>query len=93
MSLLRIKELMKDKGISREKLAEEVGVTKASISSMASGKNTPSIKVLLKMAEVFDVDIRDLFNPTKPMAITASEILEAKELIQKGLKILDGFSK
>jgi transcriptional regulator with XRE-family HTH domain len=87
---LRIKELMAQKNVTREDLANHCEVTQASISSMTTGKNTPSMKVLVKMAERFDVDIRDLFEPSKPSNVTPRELEEAKELINRALKILNG---
>ena len=39
-------------------------------------------------AEGLDVDIRELFIPTKPIVIGQTELTEARELIEKGLKIL-----
>lgn len=87
---LRIKELMAQKGVTREELAMYCGVTRASISSMTTGKNTPSMKVLAKMAEKFDVDIRDLFEPSKPSNVTPKELEEAKVLINRALDLLNG---
>jgi len=89
---LRIKELMAQKNVARQELAKHCGVTTASISSMTTGKNTPSMKVLEKMAEKFDVDIRDLFEPSKPSNVTSKELDEAKALINRALDILNGKS-
>ncbi len=89
---LRIRDLMREKNVTREQLAEACEVTLASISSITTGKNTPSLLVLTKMAKRFDVDIRDLFEPTKPSQITNRDIDEAKELIKKAINILEGYS-
>jgi len=89
MEVLRLKELMNQKGISREELANKVGVSMTTISNINSEKNLPTISLLLQIAEVLDVDIREMFLPTKGDLVVQSEIEEAKELIKRGLSILD----
>jgi hypothetical protein len=44
--------------------------------------------LLLKLAKVLDVDVRELFIPTKGGVISASEVAEASNYITMGLKIL-----
>ena len=90
---LRIRDLMNEKKVTREQLADACGVTLASISSITTGKNTPSLAVLKKMADKFDIDIRDLFEPTKPSQLTNKDIDEAKELLNKALNILEGLPR
>jgi transcriptional regulator with XRE-family HTH domain len=89
MEVLRLKELMNQKGISREELANKVGVSMTTISNINSEKNLPTISLLLQIAEVLDVDIREMFVPTKGSLVVQSQVNEAKELIKKGLNILE----
>jgi transcriptional regulator with XRE-family HTH domain len=91
MAILRLKEIMNLKGISRDELASGVGVSATTISNISSEKNLPTIQLLLKIAEALDVDIRELFIPTRGTAITQLEIDEAKELIERGLNKLNGY--
>jgi len=65
MNILRLKELLKQKELSGKDLAEKVGVTPASISNIVQGNSFPKPELLLKIADTLDVDIRDLFIPTK----------------------------
>lgn len=65
MSVLRLKEVLKEKGISGKNLADSVGVSENTISFIATGKTQPRFDLLLQIAETLDVDVRDLFNPTK----------------------------
>lgn len=65
MSVLRLKELLKEKGMSGKQLAEKVNVTEASISNLVKGDSIPRKDLLLNIAKTLDVDIRELFNPTK----------------------------
>lgn len=90
MEVLRLKELMNLKGISRDELANKVGVSTTTISNINSEKNLPTINLLLQIAEVLDVDIREMFKPTKGSLITQSEVKEAKSSIEEALRILEG---
>lgn len=90
MAILRLKEIMILKGISRDELASKVEVSPTTISNISSEKNLPTIQLLLKISEALDVDIRELFISTKGTAISQMEVEEAKELFGKGLKILGG---
>ncbi|MCB0388284.1 MAG: helix-turn-helix transcriptional regulator [Winogradskyella sp.] len=65
MEVLRLKELLKEKCVSGKELAEKVNVTPASISNIVQGNSFPKPDLLLQIAETLDVDVRDLFNPTK----------------------------
>ena len=91
MEILRLKELMAQKGVSREELANKVGVSLTTISNINSEKNLPTIHLLLQIAEALDVDIREMFVSTKGNVVVQSEIEEAKRLIQNGLTILGDF--
>jgi transcriptional regulator with XRE-family HTH domain len=85
--ILRVKELMKEKGISREQMATRLSMTTASISNITSEKTNPPLELLLAISEVLNVDIRELFVSTKGKT-NESSISEAKLLIQKGLDLL-----
>lgn len=89
MEILRLKELMSQKGMSREDLANKVGVSMTTISNINSEKNLPTIHLLLQIAEALDVDVREMFVPTKGNVVTQNEVDEAKDYIEKGLRILE----
>lgn len=65
MELLRLKEIMSHKGMSGKDLALSVGVTPVSISNIVQGNSFPKPELLLAIADRLDVDVRELFNPTK----------------------------
>lgn len=90
MEVLRLKELMNQKGMSREELANKVGVSMTTISNINSETNLPTIKLLLQIAVALDVDIREMFVPTKGDLVVQSQIEEAKSVIREALKILEG---
>ena len=55
-------DLRKAKGLSHEKLAQKVGVTRPAISYIESRKNKPTLLLCLKMAEALDVSLAELIN-------------------------------
>jgi len=90
MAVLRIKEIMLLKGVSRLDLANQVEVTETTISNICSEKFYPKVELLIKLSDALDVDIRELFISTKGNIITETEVAEAKDLIEKSLNILNG---
>lgn len=60
---LRIKELLKEKGIMHKELAEKLGVT--DIALRASLKGNPTIGTLEKVANAIGCNISELFEPLK----------------------------
>lgn len=90
MAVLRLKEIMALKGMSRDELSSKVDVSTTTISNISSEKNLPTIQLLLKIAEVLDVDVRELFVSTKGTSVSQLEIEEASTLLVKGLRILKG---
>lgn len=74
MSVLKLKELLKEKGLTSKELSEKVGVSKTSISQIITENQQPRFELLKQIAEVLDVDIRDLFISTKQ---TLSETIYA----------------
>lgn len=65
MNILRIKELLKEKGSTGKELAETIGITETSLSRIVKGDQQPRFELLLQIAETLDVDIKDLFYSTK----------------------------
>lgn len=58
-----IAKIRKQKGFTQTKLAELVGVSKFHISRIENGKSSPSVKLLIKIADVLNVSLDDLFLP------------------------------
>lgn len=63
--MLRIDEILKEKNISNSEFATMIGVSETSASAFKSGKTKPKFDTLVRIAEVLNVDIRQLFKPTK----------------------------
>ncbi len=58
----KIKEIRKSKGWTQEYLSEKIGINPKSVLRIESGKTFPTIQNLEKIAEVFEIEIFDLFN-------------------------------
>ena len=69
MEVLRLKDIMGEKGVSGKDLAEAVGVSPVSISNIVQGNSFPKPELLLNIASQLNVDVRELFKPTKGGAI------------------------
>jgi len=57
-----LKDLRKEKELTQEQLAEELGVSGRTISRWETGKNMPDISLLVEIAEFFDVSIPEIIN-------------------------------
>ena len=58
----RIRELRKEKKLSQEDLALEVGTTRQTITSIEVGKYTASLTLAYKIAHFFGMSIEEVFD-------------------------------
>ena len=58
----RIRELRKQRKLSQEELADAVGTTRQTITSIEVGKYTASLPLAYKIARYFDLHIEDVFD-------------------------------
>jgi transcriptional regulator with XRE-family HTH domain len=61
----RIKEVLKDQGRSQKWLSEQIGKSYIIVTNYCNNNAQPSIPVLRSVAEVLDVDVRELLVSTK----------------------------
>lgn len=61
----RIKEVLKDKGISQTWLAKKVGKSYPAINDYARNKRKPSVEDLYKIADTLNVSITKLLTDNK----------------------------
>lgn len=61
----RIKEILERKGVSQTDLAHRLGKTFNMVNLYATNKVQPPIPILYKIAEITDVDIRELLVSNK----------------------------
>ena len=58
----KVKALRLERGLSQEKLAECVDMSREHISCIERGKNLASTETLYHLAKYFEIDIRDFFS-------------------------------
>ena len=61
----RIKEILERKGVSQTDFAHRLGKTFNMVNLYATNKVQPPIPILYKIAEILDVDIRELLVSNK----------------------------
>lgn len=57
-----LKELRKEKGLTQEQLAERLNVSGRTVSRWENGNNMPDISILIELADLYDVDIREIID-------------------------------
>ena len=61
----RIKDVLEEKGIKQKWLAEKLGKSFNSVNSYVQNRQQPRLEVLNEIAEILDVDIKDLILSSK----------------------------
>jgi len=61
----RIKEVLKEQGRTQTWLAEQIGKSYVVVTNYCNNNTQPSVPVLRNIAEVLDVDVRELLVSTK----------------------------
>ena len=59
---MRVKEILKEKGIAAKELATKLGMTETGLSIAINEKGNPPLKRLQQIATALDVPITDLFD-------------------------------
>ncbi len=57
----RLEEIRKQRGIRQEELAEAMGVSRQTISSLENGRYNPSVILAIKLARYFETKVEDIF--------------------------------
>ncbi len=63
--LNRIKEVLSEKGIKQTWLAKKIGRSNVIVSFYVQNKRHPNLKMLYKIADVLEIDVRNLLYSTK----------------------------
>ena len=80
----KIRLLRKSKGWTQDYLSELLGINPKSVLRIESGQTFPTIQNLEKLAEVFGIEIADLFNNR-----SFDEIPNLKKVINEMIETLD----
>ena len=57
-----LKELRKEKGFTQEQLAETLNVSRRTVSRWETGNNMPDLDLLMEIADLYGVDLREMLN-------------------------------
>ena len=63
----RIQEILKEKGISQTWLAEKTDKSYTTINEYARNKRQPSLEDLYKIAEILNIEAKELLVPIKEL--------------------------
>ena len=77
--MLRVKDILKEKGMTQKELAEKMGVAEISLSRSISATGNPSLDTLKKIADALNVDISELFGGKVLTCPRCGAVLELKE--------------
>ena len=57
-----LKDLRKEKGLTKEQLAETLNVSRRTVSRWETGSNMPDLDLLMEIADLYEVDLREMLN-------------------------------
>ncbi len=57
----RIKVMRAEKNLSQDELAKEIEVSRQTINAIENGKFNPSVKLAMRMSQVFECKVEDIF--------------------------------
>ena len=57
-----LKDLRKEKGLTQEQLAETLNVSRRTVSRWETGSNMPDLDLLMEIADLYAVDLREMLN-------------------------------
>lgn len=60
---MRLKEVLKERGMTQRDLADRMGVTEAFVSKIVSGRSASTLDTLQRIADALGVDVAELFAP------------------------------
>ena len=81
---LRIKEIMNERNVTSAWLAEQVGISKVAVSNIVTGKSSPSLDNLIKIAGVLNISITELIGEEKEEITITCPHCGKKIKIEKG---------
>lgn len=61
----RIKEVLEDKNMTQVELAGKLGKSYNMVNGYVQNRQQPRLEVLNQIAEILDIDVRELIVPTK----------------------------
>jgi transcriptional regulator with XRE-family HTH domain len=69
-----LKELRKEKSLTQEQFAEQIGVSGRTVSRWETGSNLPDISLLVEIADFYDVDVREIIEGERKSEMMDEEV-------------------
>ncbi len=77
-----LRQLRKEKGLTQEQLAEQLGVTNRSVSRWETGANLPDFDLVLTLADTFGVTIEELLDGERRTNMPITDPKQAEILLK-----------
>jgi transcriptional regulator with XRE-family HTH domain len=71
-----LQELRKEKGITQEQLAEQMGVARRTVSRWETGSNMPDLDILVELSDLYGVELREILTGERKSEIMNEELKE-----------------
>ena len=65
LTMNRLREFREALGLTQERLAERVQVSRQTINSIEAGRYVPSLELALKLGQIFKCQVEDLFRASE----------------------------
>ena len=85
---LKIKEYREELQLTQKELADKIGSLQRNVSNWETGAAEPDCETILKLAELFNISIDDLFGRNAPDALQNSTTAKLNLSIREYLNIL-----
>ncbi|MCM3617695.1 helix-turn-helix domain-containing protein [Sutcliffiella horikoshii] len=82
----KLKTERKKRGWSQEELAEQLFVSRQSVSKWENGQNYPSIEIIIRLSDLFEITIDELLRSDEELK--QKVIKDSKQLAHPKLKVL-----
>lgn len=80
---MRVKELLKERGITSKELAKHLNMSETGLSITLGDDGNPSLKKLKEIADFFNVEVSELFNQPSNTTITCPKCGTVLEITVK----------
>lgn len=84
-----LKTLRKEKNITQEELADKMNVSRRTVSRWETGSNLPDLGLIVELADLYEVDMREIFNGERKNAMNN----DVKETMQMAADYTDDMMK
>jgi transcriptional regulator with XRE-family HTH domain len=72
-----LQALRREKGLTQEQLAEQMGVARRTVSRWETGSNMPDLDILIELSNLYAVDLREILNGERKSEQMNEEMKEA----------------